>query len=645
MATMDREQLDELNSRLDENREAGFDYTKRWTGLWQDGLMYMYGDQGVTADCKEGWDPVVHNHIFPAMMQELAIQSQRRQTILARPQEESDAPGAAHWQGHLQWLYKEELRTEMFLLRAALDGKVYGRYVAYNYWEPKAEWDDKAGQWKGAIRVKLVPSEYFAHDPEVDDLDEAENIITARRMPIDLAVHRWPDMAEEIKRSSGGDDLSWLTSPNQGLSTLAVDGAKDPGQVMGNLNRLTALLTHGHQQQARGDRGSTESRYVTIEQHFFKDRTERKGSGVERIPEEELEESGIIMRDDNPANFGIWLNANTRQPMTGKDWPRRQTSAKWEPAYPHGRFVLRIGDTVLNPNTDHQRWQYRKWPYTVGLNHLLPHTTMGLNNVEMARCLQDRKNIGARHLMNWVRTCSDPIVIKEEDALPKNTKLRNRAGAIWTVVKNGINKIRRDPPPPVGAGLFQIADRQGEDLRDILGMQEVGLGKSGSGSQTAREVLSLQTQSQLRSAMGNKLLDFFLKELYGRVAEQCARMYSVDDMVRVMGEKGAPTAVAITQGMLDARYDIALEVGTSMPYDQELERQKATELYGLIGVPYLPQLLAAYEVQDAEKVLKAHAEYQMFLQFEAALEAEQQEAEQQGAEQQGASQQQPAQPV
>ena len=235
MAILTPEETEELNSDLTEMRTAGFYHTRQWHGVWQDGLRYHYGDQNVTADCKEGWDPVVHNHIFPAMMQELAMQSQRKQTILARPQEKDDTEDAGHWQNHLQWLFDEELRTDMFLLRAALDGKVYGRYIAYNYWEPKAQWDDKVRQWRGAIRVKLVPSEYFAHDPEIDDLDEAEYITTARRMPKALAKHRWPDMADEIERMSGTEIPDYLTVSHYGLSTLAVDGARDPGKVMGNL--------------------------------------------------------------------------------------------------------------------------------------------------------------------------------------------------------------------------------------------------------------------------------------------------------------------------------------------------------------------------------------------------------------------------
>ena len=638
MAIMTPDKLEELHSSLDDMRTAGFAYTQRWHGMWQDGLKYLYGDQGVEDDCKEGWDPVVHNHIFPAMMQELAVQSQRRQTILARPQEEKDTEGAGHWQGHLQWLFAEELRTEMFLLRAALDGKVYGRYVAYNYWEPKAEWDDEARKWKGAIRVKLVPSEYFAHDPEVDDLDEAEYFVTARRMPKALAMDRWPKMADKIDKSGGDESPDWMVNSDHGMSTLAFKDVSDPGTVMGNLNRLTALLTHGHKQHTRGT-DATESKYVTIEQFIFKDRQERKGQSTEEISEEELEAEGVIHRDPDPKNLDVWLNTKTGKPMMGDEWPKRKIKGNDEPLYPHGRLVLRIGDTILNPDTDSQRFQYRKWPYTIGLNHLLPHSAMGLNSVEMTRCLQDRVNIGARHLMNWVRTSSDPVILKEEDAMPPKKKIRNVAGSIWTVCKGGLAKIRREPPPPVGAGLFQVMQMQTADLRDLTGVQEVGLGRSGAGAQTAREIVELQTNSRLRGALGNKLMDFFLKELYVRIAEQCAKMYTVEDMVRVMGEDGADTAVRISQGMLSAKYDIGLEIGTSMPFDQELERQQAGELFGLIGMSFLPQLLDAYEREDKDEILEAHQAYQMFLQFQAAMEAEQDamEAEQpEGAQPQAA---------
>ena len=632
---MNDKQLEELGSNLDEMRIAGFTFTRNWNSYYQAGMRYIWGDQGVSDDLKEGWDPVVHNHIFPAVMQELAVLSQRRHMILARPVEESDAESAGFWQGHLQYLYKEELNTDMFLLKAALDGKVYGRYIAYNYWEPEAEWDDVEKRWKGAIRLRLVPPEYFAHDPETDDFGEAEYVVTRRRMPIDLAKYRWPRRADEIERAAITDgnivDSASGGASVTGLSTLGIDGISDPGSAITDLNRLTNLLTQGRRQQATGFGISTDvkPKYVTVEQYFYKDRSVRSTGGMEHVSEEELEQNGVIVRD--PSDFsGIWLDAKTRKPMTEKDWPRQSTKGKSEPANPNGRIVLRIGQLILNPDADEQRWAHRNWPFTVGLNHLLPHSTMGLNNVEMARSLQDRVNIGGMHLMNWMRTFADPWLIMEEGALVPGKKVANKAGAVIKVVRGFFDKLRRDPPPQLPSGIPIIMNQQTADLRDQTGVQEVGLGRSGAGSQTAREVIALQTNTRLRGALSNKLLDLFLKALWGRIAEQAARRYTVEDIVRVIGKDGAPTAVRITQGMLDAKFDIALEIGTSLPFDQEIEQQKALTLFQTVGLAYLPQLLKAFEVKDINKVLAAHAEYQAFLQFQQALEQEQAEAEKTG---------------
>ncbi len=127
-----REQRDEmLNKQLDQMVHAAMGASRELHTMYQTGLNYMYGNQWEGRELKGGYEPVVANYIYPAVMQELAILSQRQSTISALPWEDTDKEASDVWTGYFRHLYKRELKMNEWLLRAALDGKIYGHYVAY----------------------------------------------------------------------------------------------------------------------------------------------------------------------------------------------------------------------------------------------------------------------------------------------------------------------------------------------------------------------------------------------------------------------------------------------------------------------------------------------------------------------------------
>ena len=125
------------------------------------------------------------------------------------PWEGDDAAGAEVWQSHLQWLYEKELKIPTFLLRAAMDGKLGGYYVAATYWEPRKSWDAANRRWVGGPQVSLVPPAYFGMDPESETVDDAGYMYTCRRMNRELAKSKWPEFAAIIDQAT--DDPSEIS--------------------------------------------------------------------------------------------------------------------------------------------------------------------------------------------------------------------------------------------------------------------------------------------------------------------------------------------------------------------------------------------------------------------------------------------------
>lgn len=613
----------ELLNRLDVMREDGFRANRLKQDVYRDGLKYLYGHQLEGQNIKEGWDRIVVNYIFPAVMQELAYLTQRHQTVMARPVSQDDNEHAKVWQQHLQWLYKHELKMPIKLLRAALDAKICGKFVLYNYWDPHAEWDEDEEKWVGALRSRVVRAQCVATDPEAgDDPHEGRYIVTRRRMPVEDAVTRWPEFKEQIEQARGEVDEKWYLH-DLGGTAAPYDETADHTigrDTSDTSSRLADMLLSSYHHQVQGSAGTPDasgSQYITLEQYWFKDSTTRKRKGKELIPEEELLADNTIAPD--PAGGGF-IEVATGEPMLIDNWPTRKVETEDIPQFPRGRFILRIGDTILNPEINDQVWRFRRWPFAFGYNQILPHVSEGLNATEMAKNLQDRVNAAERHLMNQVKFFADPVTYFEENVFADGGLPVNRAGAARKLNKGGLSRIRREPGVPVTPGLMGTIASWKADLRDQTGSQEVGIGRQGKGKQTLGEILTLQTQTRLRGAMSNALLDDAVIQHFENLAEQGQRMYSEGDMIRVVGDKNADLVHAIQAGEKSVRFDIGLEIGTSLPYDQDKTRNEAMSLFEVIGLPFLPMLLDAFDREDKDEILEAVEAYQMIQEQLAAQE-------------------------
>lgn len=617
-----------LLDRLNQMREAGFRSTRERQEIYQDGLKYLYGNQLEGQTIKPGWDHIVVNYIFPSVMQELAYQTQRHQTVIANAvtrKSEAARERARVWKEHAQFLYKHQLKMPMLLLRAALDAKITGKFILYNYWDPHAEWDEDAQEWVGALANRLVRAQYVGVDPECgDDPLKGRYIITRRGIAIEEAVTRWPEYKEQLEAAKGAHDEKWFLHDIP-LAAAPYDDTADQTisrDASDTSTRLASMLLSAYHQQASGQSGTPDgggSQYVPLEQYWFKDSSIRTATGKEPIPEEELLEEGRIAPDPDPKRGGF-VDAQTGEPMLHSNWPTQSTTRPI-PEFPRGRFILRVGETILNKDRKDQVWRYRRWPFAFGYNQVLPHVSEGLNATEMAKNLQDRVNLAERHVMNIVKFFSDPVTYFEEGAFADGGLPVNRAGAARKLNKGGLKKINREQGVPITPGMMNVLANWKADLRDQTGGQEVGMGRRATGGkQTATETLALHTSTKLRPAMSNMLLDDAVITHFENLLEQGQRMYTTGYMVRVLGEKNADTIHEIKESDADVRLDVGLEVTTSLPFDQEKSKTEALAIYDRLGIPFLPQLLDAFDREDKDEILEAVQAWQMLQEQLAAKE-------------------------
>ena len=627
------EKLRELGRRCDDMARTAIAENREWAPIWQDGLDYIFNNQ-IGGKKREGWEPIQSNKMFPVVAQELSLTVQRRPKIITRPRnlaQQEDVEAAERWGAILQWLFAKGLDMPWFLARAKLDGQITGNYIAKVYWEERATWNAEKRQWDGKIKISLIPVSRFLCDPDASDYDdETEFAGVQYEMALGAAIARWPRFEKELKHAAekeydpAQNAADWMA--DQPGSLLSPTDPKDTGVDSSIDGRLAALLaTKGKRQRKMTNKdGQLRRNYVTVQELFFKDRTERTEKEKRAISWEILETKGAKMVEN------VQVGADGKI-LTEDNWPREETGRKFQiPVFPNGRHVIRVADIILNPKEEQQVWEHKHWSYVVGRNLPLPHTWRGMNNVEMARGLQDWINIVLAHMCNWAKFFGDPIIMLEDGALkvdegedPENM-MAARAGSIWILNRGAIaaKRVLRVPPVPMGEGFPKLYTLLEQDTRDQAGMQAIGLGRKEGAGETATEAVRRESNTRLRQVLQATMLDQFTIQVIERVAELANAYWEPGRIQQVTGKKGEETSVVVDAGMLQLEYDIELEVGTALPFDRERKKQDFVLLMKVLG-PYglelLPEALKLFEIDNGDEIYHRIRRRQM---MEASLQAQ-----------------------
>ncbi len=651
---------DQLNKFIDSRIREGMYANQQWSELWIDALDYIFNNQLAGVDSRDGWERIQANYIYPAVEQTNAILAKRRPTILATPYEPLDIDKAKQWQSLLAWQFANDLQMAKLLEDAAMDCAIFGYCVTKSFWEhkPRGAWDPVAHRWVGRPQVTLLHPTYFGGDPDAETFDAMSYSFCRRQIRVDRAKWRWPAYAEEIDNAARHQDSDLNRFEIQGFGDggYSVDSRTSGQKGIGvnakpNEGRLVALLrslkTRGVETETTGEDGLAQSNYTTIEELYWLDPEEHKEKLEESYRKQELLEGGAIYEEAGQYKVGdpaFFKTAKTEGDLVMEsDWPNRIVEEWDEPRFPNGRYALRIGGSsgvILNPKEEEQVYPYRKWPFAICYNAALPHVWQGLNSVEMGKGLQDYINTTLAHQANHVKLFGDPVVIVEEGAIAGAEdnkgvarKLKAVAGAIWKVTKGGIDRVRREPAPQMGNALTEFYALLAQELRDQTGVQDVALGRSKGSGETATEVVTRDTNSRLRIGHKSILQDRFIIGVMERTADLDQLHMSPGDKARITGD--GPTRITLEEDMLALDFDVTLDAGTALPFDEERKQERYEVALGHVGPAMLPEYLDVMKIEEKDVILARHEAWQQFEQFLAAQEQMQQGQPGAGAAPQG----------
>lgn len=623
----------DLNSMLDGIRDAGMAVTNAWRDLWRTSVKYAWGQQLQQKKLKEEWEYIVVNRIYPLMFQTIAKLAGNDPKIITHAWDDEDegtTQYADQWAMHLDYLWKSPYELDMRpkLIKGLLDAAVFGYMVAETFWEvkPKNGWDDSNKKWIGKPGARFVHPASFWCDPSTDSLDTAENCGIKRRVKMEWAQNKWPQYKKEIEAQAFNQESDEYAA---GGNIIVRDQRDNNLSVSENKKRrsfsympdLILGTGGGIEDRLSSDLTPSDQKYVNIEKIFWLDYSERNIKIKDNIPKERLVAEGVIVEEETT---GLILDSQTLDTL--KDWPTETTAEYKEPLYPNGRFVLRVGNTILNLKKEDQVYKGSKWPFIIMPYHILPHMWQGGNATEMSRNNNDVLNMTISSMVNQARRTADPTTLIESEALVRGRDGKTRRqkdsitgiGRIILMARGKLDKIRRFEYPDMDPAVGNLAAVIKKDIDDQMFMPDVARGVSTQGQQTKAEIVRLNANSLDYTGLQAIFLDKFIDDMMTNVAEIAQQNYDIGRLMNLFDD-GQKRTQKIDQALLDVRFDVNIEAGSTLPFDEAAKQQKYLAVYQLlenpVPNPMIEDVMRIMDISKRKEILARYEGLTLFRQF------------------------------
>jgi len=625
----------ELNTKIDEMQRAGMRVTKQWQEMWLTAIKYAWGEQLRDIKPNDDWHYIVVNRIYPLMFQNIAKLAKNHPKVLAFPwseEKEGVTEFVEQWAGALQYVWESpyELSMRLKLIMGLLDAALFGYMVGKTYWDDRVKYDEQAKSYIGNVRETFIHPATFWVDPAADSVDTAENCGTRRRVTVEWAMNHWPEHKADIKKEGyTSDDPKYVAGD-------VISYSRQKGSVTDKMSKLSFsklvnLILKKLQQDDEGAKACGSSqKYVDIEETYWKDYETKHVKIEDNVPSQELIDKGKITKEEVS---GIFLDTETGDEVT--EWPKKVINEYDESLYPNGRFVLRIGKIILNPDKKDQKYPYIRWPFTVMPYHILPHMWQGGNAIEMARNNNDMLNMTVSALVRRVLLTADPERIVEAGALAKDRKGKLRQinpfglGKYIIAAKGKGDKIRNldyanlDPATMALAGILK------QDIDDAMFMQDTARGAAstkntmggGGGKITATEAARLDTNSHDYTALQAIFLDMWIDNTLTLIAEIVRNKYEVGRIVQIVSNGDERDHLELSEHLLNPNIHLMvnIEPGSTLPFDEEKKKNDYVVAYKMLAEPavnpLLEDMLRILKISNRKKVLARHQGTILFRQF------------------------------
>lgn len=613
----------ELLNRIDKIESSGMEITRQWNDIWDEGMRYFFSQHDNPMKRHSDWDFIIANYVWPTAIQEIAKLTKNNHKIHVIPYTDDDYASADVWQGAVQWQWETSLRMRQQAIAAILCGKIYGYWISRVYWDDRCFWDDEKKEWVGDVQYKLLNPALFWADGQ-ESINDG-NCGFVRWVTLEYAQKRWPKFKNELEElavSSRSDEYQKTYGQSKLRTSTLSDGTHkeyddDETKGFNSASKILSLIDEA------GSVGDEDTKMVRISEMYIKDDESKPVKEEEPVPAQELVGFGYV----SDASGMVYDMQGV--PVSSENWPTRVVREYDEPLYPYGRIILSAGcgdkRIILNKKPEQQRWMFKKWPFVAVPHYLLPFMWQGINAVTLYKSSQDMVNISVTHMINNLKQFGDPRIAVEDGAIAINPKtkkpwsLSSAAGAVLRLVRGGMGKYRIEPPMPISPAAVGVYELFSQEYKNLSGMQAISQGQQLRSGTTATEAQHLAVSSNDRIYLQSVYLDEWAKDVATMIAWIMQEYYDEGRWVRIVGQDKIEGIQQITSKEKSVKYDIKVEPGATLPFDEEKRLSKYSQAYQLLenptANPLLPEMLRALEIPNWKKILDELPSYTKYKQF------------------------------
>ena len=529
------------------------------------------------------------NRIASIIDQQISMIYENNPRAFFLPKDTDDLSFAKELESLTKWRL-DRINLRQKLIQGGLYSKLFGFQAFHVYWDDHLPSEPD-------VNVRVLWPESFIIDPKLDSQNPEEGDFVGydRFVNLEFAKMKWKDKAKEIEEEATKADTSWVTGNN------------------GDSDQLSREL--GHINQGTFDRPmSDKEMQVRMTVMWFKDYTEQTFE-VE-TPIETLLESGEIIEEPE---VGVHVWATTGEIVTPESMPVEKLK---QPMYPYGRYIIKIGNILLedyawgyDPETDEVK--PRSWGIALTVNKLIAGVWYGQDECEALRADQNIADVCLQNITEHAYTNIHPKTEYDMSKIKTDPKLMKNGLSNRILLAKGPNAMKVHPAGQLSPDVFSLLKVSTTNMEITAGLSGQSIGREGASQQTATEIQALDRASRGKVGITSTFVDALVNRVYALTAETIQFEYDEGRVIRVNGEsrESQMQAITMTQQLKSIRFDVEVEAGSTLPNDKQQKKVEANELFQVVGLPALPNLMDAYEVPNKEDMLQQHSDYQLFLQF------------------------------
>ena len=312
----------------------------------------------------------------------------------------------------------------------------------------------------------------------------------------------------------------------------------------------------------------------------------------------------------------VWLREDSKELQAEFAARKDKPAARWaDRLYKRGRLIIVAGDVLLydGPPPYIVRREGDVFPFVSMSAYEDDNNVWDLSEVSQIESPQRVINMLEARMVDWARQVANTPWIKDANSGVKAEDLTNEEGLVIT--KNPGTEVRRDPPPPFPAFIFQLYLQMMRNMEIITGMHDVTQGRRPTGITAAAAIAQLREAAQARIRDKARHAEQAVERLAQLMLNRVLQFYGPERMVRVLGEGGRAEWRSVSPLQIQIGVDLRLIPGTSLEMNEALRMQMAREFFQ-VGIIDRQAALEASNWPDKEAVLarmRAAEEQQMLM--------------------------------